>query len=398
MKKIISAILALCMLLSLAACGKSGKPEDTSAPAEQLTAPDAPATVPSAGITSGELPIEHETKFGGVYVCATIEEFLDFGFMYGDSVDVVFSNGYKVENIPFYDGYYTRNDDPLLCAYPGYPYVKVCFNNGADMFTVGELTEDCTAVITLRERGKFLSVQGTMSMVYTDAMSGYSSDEVFANFREMSVGNLKAGLFYRSASPCDDQHNRASFASALAEKAGIGYVLDLADNEDEIKGYYESDTDCPYWKTLYENGKVLPLDMASNYRADVFAAKTAQAMRAVLTEEGPFLIHCTEGKDRTGFVCILVEALAGADVSEIEKDYMITYDNYYGVTKESDPDGYNAVRELRFCDMIMYLCGCSLQGVDDLTPEDLIFGAEEYLKFGGMTADEIGTLEEIIRK
>ena len=48
---------------------------------------------------------------------------------------------------------------------------------------------------------------------------------------------------------------------------------------------------------------------------------------------GPCLIHCVEGKDRTGFVCALMLALAGASAQEIIDDYMITYYNYYGITK-----------------------------------------------------------------
>lgn len=52
------------------------------------------------------LGIEHESEFGGVYIEMSIDEFNALGFEYGDSVDVVFSNGYELKDIPYYNGYY----------------------------------------------------------------------------------------------------------------------------------------------------------------------------------------------------------------------------------------------------------------------------------------------------
>ena len=52
--------------------------------------------------------------------------------------------------------------------------------------------------------------------------------------------------------------------------------------------------------------------------------------------EGPYYIHCVEGKDRTGFVCAVIEGLANATYEEIVDDYMKTYDNYYGVNESSN--------------------------------------------------------------
>lgn len=371
-RRILSLLLLLGMVLSLAACGAKA---------------DVLKTKP--------LTIEHETRFGGAYLHMTIEDFCALGFKYGDAVDIAFSNGYKVENIPFYDGYYTKAGGALLVAYPGYPYIRAGFNYGEDLYEAGSLTEDCTAVVTLHERAAFLDVQNVMSMVYTNERENYASDEVFANFRPMQAGQLAENRFYRAASPCDDQYNRAAYSGALCEKAGIGYVLDLADSAEELEAYCASDLNSPYWKTLYKNGKVLPLSMSANYRDAAFAESVAEAMRAVLTEDGPFLIHCTEGKDRTGFVCLLVEALAGASAEELERDYMITYDNYYGVTEETDAAGYAAVRELKFGDMLTFLCGT--EAFSSLTPEQIAAGAEDYLRFGGMTDEEIGSLSAALR-
>ena len=369
-RKITAAALILALMLSFAACGSNG---------------------PSAK----DLSPEHETKFGGIYLHMTIDDFVALGFDYGDSVDISFSNGYKLEGIPFYNGYYTVTGGTLLVAYPGYPYIKACINNGDDLYTLAGIDDACTASVTLNESGKYLAVQNAMSMTYTNERANYASDEVFANFRVMTGGKLSEGLFCRSASPCDDQYSRAGYSSALCEKAGIAFVLDLADSEEETAGYYADDSaPCPYWKSLYEKGKVLELDMSSNYRDPVFAGKVAEGMRAVINEEGPFLVHCTEGKDRTGFVCFLIEALAGASIGELEADYMTTYDNYYGVTKTGNPEGYAAVMQVKFNDFAACLCGDA--DPESLTSEQLVAGAEQYLRLGGMSSEEIIQLENRI--
>ena len=70
---------------------------------------------------------------------------------------------------------------------------------------------------------------------------------------------------------------------------------------------------------------------------DFFGEKTtvelARAFRFIISHEPPFLIHCNEGKDRTGLVCILIEALLKANVDEIVHDYMLSYKNYYKIAE-----------------------------------------------------------------
>ena len=63
-----------------------------------------------------------------------------------------------------------------------------------------------------------------------------------------------------------------------------------------------------------------------NYSSQYFKTQTIKALQAICKNDGPFLIHCTEGKDRTGFVCILIEALAGASYQQIVDDYVYAED------------------------------------------------------------------------
>lgn len=374
MKKFLACLSAICICLaaSAAACAE---------------AEDRLATEP--------LTIEHELKFGGVYLHMTIEDFRALGFEFGDSVDITFSSGQRVEDLPFYSGYYVKFNEPLLVGYPGYPYIDYAINNGPDAFNSLDLQEDCTAVVSLHEKGKYGSVQDAMDMVYSVDRADFASDEIFANFRPLTAGGIRENFFYRSASPCDDSYNRASYASRLCEREGIRFLLDLADDEAETEQYAQSGNPaCTFWRKLQQEGKVLPLSLAANYRAEKFASGVASALRAVLTEEGPFLVHCTEGKDRTGFFCLLVGALCGGTADELEQDYMITYDNFYGVSQSTAPEKYKAVRDLKFNEMLCFLC--EVESVESITPEMLSGGAEQYLRFGGMNEEEIAQLRLVL--
>ena len=48
--------------------------------------------------------ISHEEKFGGIYIEITIDDFNKLGFSFGDSVDITFSNGYELKDLPYYNG------------------------------------------------------------------------------------------------------------------------------------------------------------------------------------------------------------------------------------------------------------------------------------------------------
>ena len=340
------------------------------------------------------LAVLHEPEFGGVYIKITIDEFNSRGFEYGDSVDVAFSNGYVLKDIPYYNGYYVDSGEPLLIAYPGYDYIKAAVNYGDDLWVTSGIKDTDTATVTLAEHGKYKNVQEARDISYSDERSKYTTDEEFANFRCVTVGNIKDDVFYRSASPCDNQHNRAPYVDDLIEKANVSRILDLADSESKIEGYISAEGfDSPYFLSLYKNGKVIPLAMSMNYNADDFKAKIAAGFTALAQDSGSFLVHCTEGKDRTGFMCMLLEALAGASYQEIVDDYMITYDNYYKITEKSDKTKYDTILEKNLVAMIKVVVGDSSV---DITKADLSVYAKNFLIGTGMKEADISELVKLL--
>ena len=346
----------------------------------------------SAATKLSDRAVIQDKEFGGVYIDITIDEFNDMGFEFGDGVDITFSNGYELKNIPYYNGYYTQPGDALLVGYPGYPHIEAAICNGPSLWKELGLVEGDFAEITLVKKGEYLNIQEARDIHYQDDRSRYPDDATFANFRSVKAGNIRENTLYRSASPCDNQHNRAPYTDDLAEEAGIDLILNLADNDEKINGYKEkSDFDSPYFWSLYTEGNVIPIALSANYGADDFREKLANGLREIIKKDGSILIHCTEGKDRTGFVCMLLEALCGAGYEEIENDYMITYENYYGITTETDKDKYDTLVDEVMIPMIRVFADDKNV---DVKKADLSPYAEKYLKQSGLTEEEIGKIKE----
>ena len=335
-------------------------------------------TVPACTVSVSEY-----TDFGSIWLEISIDGFNALGFRYGDSCDLVFSNGETLEDVPYYNGYYCRTNAPLIVSYPGYKHPCFAFNSGDPAWEKLGCAEGDTVTVTRAEAGKYLAVQQTMDMVYSNDRADYPDDAVFANFRELKGGRLKEKAFYRGATPVDDEYHRAGTADRLIRAAGIRFDLDLSDTEEEVAEYAETSKP-EYFLSLAEAGNVACLNLGMSYRKAEFYTPLAAGLREMMNHNGPCYIHCVEGKDRTGIVCILLEALAGAGGEEIAADYMETYRNYYGITPGTEQ--YDAVLNTRFYDMYDWLC--SLGGG---TPED---GAKAYLALAGMTEEET---ERLIR-
>ena len=340
--------------------------------------------------------IEYDTKFGGAYIKITIEDFNQLGFEYGDSVSVDFSNGYSLKDIPYYNGYYVDYGDVLLVAYPGYPYIKLGINFGDDLWEIANLSETDTCTIKLNERAKYLDIQKVRDIHYTDEQ-GNIPNEVFANFRAMNVGELKENIIYRGASPIDNKHNRAPVVDKLLENENVSYIINLADNEEEIAEFKSGDDfNSPYFAKLLDKNKVVLLSMDANFKSDAFAEKLVRGLTEASKNDGPYYIHCQEGKDRTGYVCMIIEALTGATFEEIVDDYMKTYDNYYGITKEGDPERYELIKKQNIDEMVKYITG--LDDIKDVETVDLRKCAEDYLVKIGMRQRSVAELRLKLEK
>jgi protein tyrosine/serine phosphatase len=60
-----------------------------------------------------------------------------------------------------------------------------------------------------------------------------------------------------------------------------------------------------------------------------FHKKLKKALQFIIKTDGPWLIHCHVGIDRTGFVSMVLEALMGAAIDEIADDYLISFSGIF---------------------------------------------------------------------
>ena len=341
------------------------------------------------------VPVYEDTEFGAAQIGLSLEGFAEAGFDLGDSVDIVFGNGYALADVPVYNGYNARTGMPLVCCYPGYARPSVCFCNGEGMWKIAGLKEGDTVTVTLREKAKYADVQEAMNLVYSNDIADYDDPETFANFRPMKGGALKEGKFWRGASPVNNTMNRAAAVDGLIRDAGVGFVLDLADTEAKLDSFRaKEDFASPYFMSLYEAGNVALLGLNAAFRSPGFMEKLAGGLCEMIKHDGPVYIHCLEGKDRTGFVCALLEALAGADYDELLADYTATYANFYGVTAETDPAKYGAILDVKFTDIVALITG--LPDGSDYGGDVLRDSAAAYLSECGMTEEEIAELAEYL--
>ena len=262
------------------------------------------------------------------------------------------------------------------------------------VFEEGKKLEDITLSLILTGKGEYRDQYLIHQLSRTNEREDYSSDAVFANFREIVGGDLGSGALFRSSSPVNNEIGRAKYADELVSLNNIKSVMNLADSRETIEGYFkEEDFASPYYKTLYENGQVIALNMGVSFKTREFQNGLVEGLTFLSKNEGPYLVHCNEGKDRAGFTSALLSALMGLTYDEIASDYMTSYENYYHVEKGTEQ--YEAVKRSNIDSMLSFIAGVETK---DLENVDLAAKAEEFLIAIGMEKADIDTLKSKLSK
>lgn len=262
------------------------------------------------------------------------------------------------------------------------------------IFEEGKTMEDISLLLTLTGKGEYRDEWLIHQLSRTDNREDYSSDAAFANFREIKGGNIGEGALFRSSSPINNEIGRAKYADALVKENGIRTVMNLADSEESILSYMEKeDFASPYYASLFENGDVIALNMGVSFKTREFQASLSEGLTFLASKEGPYLVHCTEGKDRAGFTSALLSALMGLTYQEIVEDYMTTYENYYHIEKGSEQ--YEAVKKSNIDSMLSFIASVES---DKLSQVDLSLKAEEFLLAIGMEEETVRKLKENLAK
>lgn len=263
------------------------------------------------------------------------------------------------------------------------------------VFPEGKGLEDITVSITMGEKEGYRDQYLIHQLERTNERSDYASDQIFANFRNIASGNLGENALFRSSSPVNNEIGRASYADRFAATNGIQAVMNLANSNEDIEGYLALDSfDSPYYASLYKDGKVKALNLGVDFTAADFQSGLAEGLRFFAANEGPYLVHCTEGKDRAGFVSALLACLMNAGLDEVVGDYMITYENYYHLEKGSEQ--YEAVKSSNIVSILETITATAKGG--DLSKADLAASAERYVKGIGLSDADLAALKTNLSK
>lgn len=349
--------------------------------------------------------VESITKYGNLVLSIPGSAFLDMGYAFGDIVTVDLAG--RMYEMPVCSDYSEVGQGELVCRVEikpelGDDNVVLAINMGdlaassglavrekieADPGFIWHYTEGVPdpvpVLFSLSEKNGYQGSRLTRLLVRSQERSDYPllTDEEFANFRSVSTTGMRPMTLYRSSSPIDPVISRSREAAAAAEAAGIKTIINLSDTEEmmqEQPGYANS---------YYSRQNVLPLNLTIELSGEDFRAGFARAVRFMLAHDGPYLIHCTHGKDRTGFMCAVLECLTGAALDEVVQDYMLTYGLFYNVIPMTE--AYSIIAE----NNILAILSDAFE-TDDLLHLDLVSAAEDYLLNIGLTSDELSALRE----
>jgi len=194
------------------------------------------------------------------------------------------------------------------------------------------------------------------------------------------MGNIAANTLYRSSHPIKDNKQEKSI-SLSASKVNIKTVINLCDT---MSGITYKSVVAPWYNNLFKNGRVIALGMDYSCTSPGFRKKLKEALQFIIHTEGPYLIHCHAGIDRTGFVCMVIESFMGAALNDVINDYLKSFNSIFE----------SSVYEAKKADAAVAMQILSVMSDSQIINEqNLQHIAETYLRSRiGLSAEEVELL------
>ena len=157
------------------------------------------------------------------------------------------------------------------------------------------------------------------------------------NLRDFAYQNMKKGLLFRS----EALTNLSQEDRELLINKGIKYIIDLRMPEEIAKAkdvvlpnvksinfslLIKDKDEAKEMGTVIVKGLELP-DYSIAYRQIVRPNRKeiwSQIFDTLISNEGAFLFHCSQGKDRTGVAVMIILSALGIDKETIYQDYLLT--------------------------------------------------------------------------
>ncbi|WP_405329851.1 tyrosine-protein phosphatase [Fibrobacter sp.] len=396
--KKMTAFYALAFALIFAACGDENTNYFPIAP-ERNSSSETLSSSSANELVSVSTTIVEDTfeiyALGSVSLDVVADSFL-VKFDYGDVVTVMIA-GYDTMDVPVVANYSDAfPGEFFLYASRGLNAINLEARYGqmAEVIGLGRDSKfPIDVVVQMKEKGGYVDhLENLKSLSFAYSPESYPdlSIEEFANFRMVRTTGMGEGVLYRSSSPIDPSIHRSAFADSLAALAGIKTFVNLADDKryaEEYDGFAES---------YYAKQNVVYLAVDPTFANTLFKKGLVKGLRYMIEHDGPYLLHCTYGMDRTGFTIAVLEALMGATADEIKSDYATTHKNFYNVIDGKHVDLTAKQVELLQTIIVRLMQNAyKVENVDvsDFENADLAAAAEKYLLALGMEKSEIEALK-----
>lgn len=266
---------------------------------------------------------------------------------------------------------------PCLCNYTGkQDRPEISFGimkekNNPDILVGRDVT------IEVLEKGGYAKTRSLVDVANKLTYEELGDDNLaYANFRDVTaVGTIASYIpsrrIFRGSSPFNYKSNpdgRNLIADAYLKVYDIESEISLANSDIEIQNFMDElkieRPDSPTYNYYYDSmNQELPyktffaVNIGSDYYDISTPGRNGSLVRDVIhyiaervTKTGyesmPFYFHCNEGKDRTGFFAMILEALCGVPLNDIVSDAMLTFKNYYNVSKVNNREKYDCLSEL----------------------------------------------------
>ncbi|MBQ3714103.1 MAG: tyrosine-protein phosphatase [Fibrobacter sp.] len=333
-----------------------------------------------------------------LYLGCPADSFLN-EFQMGDIVTVAI-NGYDTLEMPVVGSAY---DVPIagfaLVVFQNYDYIilSVHYGHMASIVKISDVVVPIEVSISMKEKGGFLfglEMRNVQNMDYYAEIYPDLSIEEFANFREVRTTGMGQKRLYRSSNPIDPGLGRNLYADSLAKNAGVTTFINLSDSEEYAKSCQNFDS------SYYSTQNVIFLDLPVYFYSQHFKDGIANGFRYMIEHDGPYLVHCTFGMDRTGFTIAVLEALMGATTEDIQADYAKTFSNYFNVVdsmhvalNEQQVDFFRDV-VIRNLKTVYHAEGIEIPDTGTINWAE---PTEKYMEKIGLTQEEISALKDRLK-
>jgi protein-tyrosine phosphatase len=125
---------------------------------------------------------------------------------------------------------------------------------------------------------------------------------------------------------------------------------------------------------------------------DVCKREVKQVFDVLTNEQSwPLLVHCTQGKDRTGLIVMLVLFLLGADQQAIDKDYILS-------ESELLPEREERMKEISSIGLTEQFAVCPPDVVSSVHSHitEKYGTTEKYLEYTGVSREAIDRLKKML--